>query len=172
MTAIAAPIRRPRFVPGRLQSRVVVLTAIALSGLLLFALLRRLGSGHALLPIGHSAWLTLHLMTVIPAVPLGAYVLIRRKGDRLHKLLGRAWALMMIGAALSSFGLKGLTGGFSWIHLLSILTLVTIPRGVIQAMRRDFLSHQRSMTLTYAGLVGAGLFTFVPGRLLASWLFG
>ena len=35
--------------------------------------------------------LIIHLATILPALLLGAYVLIRRKGDRRHKLLGKIW---------------------------------------------------------------------------------
>ena len=171
MTAAAILIRPIRSIaPSREQ--VMALAAAGLSGLFIAALLRRLASGQELLPIGHSVWLAIHLASVIPTLPLGAYVLIRRKGDRLHRLLGRLWAMLMMTAALSSFGLHGLTGRLSWIHLLSLLTLVTIPRGVMQAMRGDIARHRRSMTLVYAGLVTAGAFSFVPGRLIGTWLFG
>lgn len=114
----------------------------------------------------------MHLLSVVPAVPLGAYVLIRRKGDRLHRLLGRIWALMMLVTALSTFGLRGLTGGFSWIHLLSLLVLVSIPRRVVAAILGNIAGHQRGMTMVYAGLVIASFFTFLPGRLLGIWMFG
>lgn len=86
-------------------------------------------------------------------------------------MLGRVWVGLMLSAALSSFGLHGLTGGFSWIHLLSILTLVTVPRGVWQAIRHDIRAHRRTMTRTYLGLLSAGVFTFMPGRLLFAWLW-
>ena len=33
-------------------------------------------------------------------------------------------------------------------------------------------AHRRVMTGVYIGLVSAGLFVFLPGRLLGSWLFG
>jgi uncharacterized membrane protein len=87
-------------------------------------------------------------------------------------MLGRLWGVLMLATALSSFALNGLTGGLSWIHILSIVVVIMIPRAVIQAMHHDIRGHRRTMTLTYLGLVVAGLFTFMPGRLLGSWLFG
>jgi uncharacterized membrane protein len=81
------------------------------------AILRRLLSGLPLLPPllpgAHSLWLTLHLATVLPALPLGAVVLLRRKGDLTHRLLGRVWTMLMLVAAASSFGLHSLTGHLS-----------------------------------------------------------
>jgi uncharacterized membrane protein len=32
--------------------------------------------------------------------------------------------------------------------------------------------HRRTMTNVYIGLVVAGVFSFAPGRLLETWLFG
>ncbi len=163
---IAATTRLPA------RETLIAVPAVILSALLLTALSHRLAQGAPLLPVPHGLWLALHLASVIPALPLGGYILVRRKGDRLHKALGRVWILLMLSTALSSFGLRGMTGGFSWIHLLSILTIVTIPRGIWQAMRGDIARHKRSMTLLYVGLLSAGAFTFVPGRLLNAWLVG
>ncbi|MFC3214510.1 DUF2306 domain-containing protein [Novosphingobium panipatense] len=75
----------------------------------------------------------------------------------------------MMVAALSSFGLPG---GLGLIHGLSVLVLVMIPRGILQARRGNIAAHRRTMSLTYLSLAVAGMFTLLPGRLLGSWLFG
>lgn len=166
-------VEQPRHLPSsELRDRLILAAAACVGGLILLAFTHAVVAGRPLLAGRHDAWLVLHLGSVIPAIPLGAYVLWRRKGDRLHRLLGRAWGLLMMTAALSSFGLRGMTGGFSWIHILSIVVIVMIPRGIIQAIRQNIGAHRRTMTATYLGLVGAGLFTFMPGRLLGTWLFG
>lgn len=170
MTRIAIPdIALP--VSTRLDRLVLIIGAGA-SGAILLALAHGLESGALARSSVHNLWLGLHLLSAIPALPLGAYVLLRRKGDARHRLLGRSWALLMLVAALSSFGLRGMTGGFGPIHLLSLLVLVMIPRGILQAIRRDIAGHRRTMTLTYLGLALAGIFTLLPDRLLGSWLFG
>ena len=169
MTTTASIRRRPA---PRLDPRILTLPVGGVTALVGAALLRRIASGTPLLPSHHSVWLALHLAAVIPALPLGGYILWRRKGDRLHRMLGRAWAGLMLLTAFSSFALHGMTGRLSWIHILSVVVCVTVPRGIVQAIRGDIARHQRSMTLTYAGLVTAGLFTFAPGRLLGAWLFG
>ena len=154
------------------RDRLIVITGAVAGGAILLALAHGLASGAVARSSQHGLWLTLHLVSVIPALPLGAYVLLRRKGDARHRLLGRAWGVLMILAALSSFGLRGMTGGFGPIHLLSLLVLAMIPRGIVQARRHDIAGHRRTMSLTYLGLSIAGLFTLLPGRLLGSWLFG
>lgn len=150
----------------------IALAAAALCAVLLAAFLRRLLSGGLLLPTAHTIWLTVHLATVLPALPLGAVVLIRRKGDRTHRLLGRLWAVLMMVAAASSFGLHSLTGHLSWIHGLSAFTLAAIPRAVLLAMRGDIVRHRRAMSMVFLALVIAGCFTLLPGRLLGGWLYG
>lgn len=115
--------------------------------------------------------LMIHLATVLPALPLGAYVLLRPKGGGLHRLLGRTWALLMVITAISSFWLQE-SGGLSFIHIFAVVTLISIPLAVFWIRRGDVLRHQRAMTNTYIGLVVAGVFAFAPGRLMGGWLFG
>ena len=42
----------------------------------------------------------LHLATVVPALLLGPVVLLRRKGDATHRMLGRIWAVLMLVTAI------------------------------------------------------------------------
>lgn len=171
MATLPFPNLRPA--PSRnLVEQALLAGVSALVLLLVVALARRLTSGMIVLPREHSVWLAVHLAAVIPALPLGGYILWRRKGDRLHKMLGRTWAALMLLTALSSFGLHGLTGRLSWIHILSVVVLVSVPRGVILAMRGNIPAHKNAILRVYAGLVIAGFFTFLPGRLLGQWLFG
>lgn len=154
------------------RDRAIVIAGAIAGGAILLALAHGLASGAVSRSSWHNWWLAVHLLAVIPALPLGGYVLLRRKGDILHRALGRTWGGLMILAALSSFGLHGMTGGFSVIHLLSVVVLVMVPRGIIQARRHDIAAHRRTMSLTYLGLSVAAMFTLLPGRLLGSWLFG
>jgi len=115
--------------------------------------------------------LIVHLGTVLPALPLGAYILLQRKGGLLHRLLGRVWAGLMTTTAISSFWLQD-NGGLSFIHIFSVATLISIPLAVFWIRRGDVERHRRAMASVYIGLVVAGLFAFTPGRLLTVWLFG
>ncbi|SEN73296.1 Uncharacterized membrane protein [Sphingomonas gellani] len=175
MTLSTTIASTPPFSPARRDRTIVALGAVS-GGAILLALAHGMTTGAVARGLSERGdigpWLVLHLVSVIPALPLGGYVLLRRKGDATHRMLGRLWAGLMLMAALSSFGLRGMTGSFSVIHLLSILVLVMIPRGVMQAMRRDIAAHQRTMALTYLGLAVAGFFTLLPGRLIGGWLFG
>jgi uncharacterized membrane protein len=120
-------------------------------------------------PTAMSPALLIHIGTVLPALPLGAYVLLRRKGSRLHRVLGRIWAGLMVTTAISSFWLGD--GGLSFIHVFSVATLISVPLAIFWIRRGDVERHRRTMTNVYIGLVVAGLFSFAPGRLLDTWLF-
>ena len=121
---------------------------------------------------GREAALAIHVGSALLAIPLGAYVLWERKGDARHRTLGRAWAALMTIIAASTFWLRSLSGGFSLIHLLSIVTLVSVPLGIFHAWRGAIECHRRTMRNLYIGLLVAGVLAFLPGRLLGTVLFG
>jgi uncharacterized membrane protein len=123
-------------------------------------------------PPGADIALGIHLATIVPAIPLGGYVLWGRKGGLRHRLLGRIWAGMMMVSAISTFWLQSLDGGFSFIHLLSILTLVSIPVAIFNARRGNIRAHRNGMRGVYFGLIAAGLMAVLPGRLLNQLLLG
>jgi uncharacterized membrane protein len=107
----------------------------------------------------------IHLATALAAVIVGATMLMFRKGTPLHRISGRVWLLLMAITALASFGIRH-NGSFSWIHLLSLMTLYSLFQAVRSIRGRDIVSHRRFVTGAYAGLVIAGLFTLAPGRRL------
>ena len=119
-----------------------------------------------------SPWLIVHLSAVLPAIPIGAVMLSRRKGDRLHRLIGRVWATLMLVAALSSFGIHEVMGHLSPIHILSLITLISLPYAIWNARRGRIAKHGLTMTILYASLIIAGYMTLIPTRLLGHFLFG
>lgn len=72
----------------------------------------------------------IHVAAVVPAAIIGLVIFLRRKGTKLHRALGRVWIVLMIATAISSFFIHqiNLVGGFSPIHLLSILVLLGCAR--------------------------------------------
>jgi uncharacterized membrane protein len=106
---------------------------------------------------------------------LGAVQLAAPKGTIPHRLFGWLWAGLMLAVIISSFFIHEirLWGIWSPIHLLSVFTLVMLPLAVLAARRHDVRRHQRTMTGLFAGaLVVAGIFTFLPGRIMHSLVFG
>ena len=116
----------------------------------------------------------LHVATVIPAALLGAFILLRRKGTRLHKYLGRIWMVLMVVTAITSFFIHqiNLLWGFSPIHILSVLVIAGCIRSVIAARQGAIGLHRKIVRQVYfLGIVGAGLFAFLPGRIMHAVVF-
>ena len=116
-----------------------------------------------------------HAVVAMLALILGTLQLLLRKGTQRHKIVGYIWVSLMLAIAVSSFFIHQirLVGPFSPIHLLSILTLVTVPSAVLAARRGNIRAHRRGMLILYwAALVGAGLFTLEPSRIIGQMIFG
>lgn len=111
----------------------------------------------------------LHAAAAILAFGVGLLQLTRPKGDRAHRALGYLWAAAMLVVALSSFWIHELNHwhGFSWIHLLSLYVLATLPIAVLHARRGNVRAHRFNMIGMFVGaLVIAGAFTLLPGRIM------
>ena len=116
----------------------------------------------------------IHLAAAVGALGLGAVMLASRKGRTFHRVAGWVWVTIMATLAVSSLFIQTLNPGhFSWIHGLSAFTLLTLPLGVMFAKRHNVKAHRGTMMGLYlGGLIIAGLFTFVPGRLMFEMFFG
>ncbi|MEM9471238.1 MAG: DUF2306 domain-containing protein [Pseudomonadota bacterium] len=116
----------------------------------------------------------LHVAAAALAIVLTAAIIVVRRGTPAHKQIGRAWVAMLAVICISSFWITGLNGsGYSWIHLLSAWTLLGLCEAVWAARTGRISAHKYAMMSTMAGaLGGAGLFAFMPGRLMNVVLFG
>ena len=116
-----------------------------------------------------------HAFAAMAAFALGAAQLAAPKGTVPHRTIGWIWVLLMVTVAMTSFWIHDLRvwGEWSPIHLLSIFTLIVLPIGVWRAHSHRVADHKRIMTMIFGGaLVIAGLFTFVPGRIMHAVVFG
>jgi uncharacterized membrane protein len=128
---------------------------------------------------GHADWpklplfLWLHLATVGIALVLTPVMLLRRRGDKRHRVLGYIWIVAMFVTALVSLNLKYINhGNFSPIHILSVFTMTQAPLAVWHARKHALARHRRAVRgMVIGGLVIAGAFTFPFGRMLGVWLF-
>lgn len=98
----------------------------------------------------------LHVTVAIIAILIGVIQIVRRKRGRAHRLLGRAWVAAMAVAALSSFFLQEMTGGFNYLHGLAVFVLVNLALGVWRARQGRHTEHALFMINTWGGLVTAG----------------
>ena len=116
----------------------------------------------------------LHVAAAVFAIALSVAVIIVRRGTPAHKLVGRAWVVMLVIICVSSFWITGMNGSrYSWIHLLSAGTLLGLARAVWAARIGNIRVHKYAMISTMIGaLLGAGFFAFMPGRMMSTVMFG
>jgi uncharacterized membrane protein len=117
----------------------------------------------------------IHAFAAMAAFVIGLVQLAAPKGTIPHRLIGWSWVLLMLTVAISSFFIHiiRLWGAWSPIHLLSILVLVSLPLAVFHARRHEVRRYRNAMTTLFMGaLVIAGIFTFLPGRIMHAVAFG
>ncbi len=115
------------------------------------------------------AAIQLHTAAALTAFALGLVQFAAPKGTLPHRTVGWVWVSLMAIVCVSAFFIHELRiwGQWSPIHLLAIFTLIMLPLAVLHARRHQVASHKRAMTLIFLGaLVIAGIFTFVPGRIM------
>jgi uncharacterized membrane protein len=115
----------------------------------------------------------IHLLAAVMTLALTPVMLMRRKGTRGHVLWGRFWVIFMALTAASSFWIMEirLIGPWSPIHILSMITLLSLFNAVRAARRRKISAHKAHILGALLGFLGAGLFTLFPGRILSDCLF-
>lgn len=127
-------------------------------------------------PLTDEGWLiTLHASTAVLSLLVGIFILVRPKGNFVHRCLGYAWLLGMMLAVLSSLFINQirLWGPFSPIHLLSVFTVCALIFGWRAARRHDRRTHQFTMIATWIGALGLNFwFTLLPGRVMHELFFG
>lgn len=114
-----------------------------------------------------------HLGTMMIALALTPVMLLRRRGDHPHRLLGRVWVAAMILTALISFTIReAADGGFSFIHILSVWTLIQVPLIWWTARNHRVDGHRNAVRgMVFGALLIAGFFTFPFNRMLGQFLF-
>lgn len=109
-----------------------------------------------------------HLFAAIAALVLGTIQLARMKGTPSHKAAGWIWVLLMLTVALTSLWIPAFLQ-FSWIHIFTLVTLVSLPIALWSIRHGNVQRHAGTMRGLYiGGLLIAGAFTLTPGRLLGN----
>ena len=116
----------------------------------------------------------IHVAAVSVALAIGVVLMLGLKGNTVHRTLGWIWVTAMATAAISSLFIhRANAGGFSFLHLFAGWTLIALPMGVFAARKHNVRLHSRTMTgLFVGGLLIAGAFAFLPGRLMWQVVFG
>jgi uncharacterized membrane protein len=125
------------------------------------------------LPMTHPvpAVIYVHFLAAAGALVLGMVQLLRRKGTASHRAAGWTWVALMLAVAISSLWIPAFLQ-FSWIHIFTAITLIALPVALWRIRRGDVAGHARTMKGLYiGGILTAGAFTLVPGRLLGNLLW-
>jgi len=181
MTDLAAPRTAPSFSLRRLRERHgnKLLVAGAFAGYVWIAQMMLAGQAAVRLHLDLSPLLQVspvlqaHVAGALLSFVIGTLLLLGVKGRTVHRVLGYTWIVTMAVTAISSLFLTGLNGDrYSFIHLLTGWTIIVLPMGLAAARRRNIAQHRKTMTgLFMGGMLIAGLFTLLPGRLMWSLFF-
>lgn len=127
--------------------------------------------------LNYDALMFAHLVTIVPCVFLGGLLLVKSKGGKIHRNLGKVYMTLMMITSLITLFMPAHVGPrflnhFGWIHLFSFLTLYSIPTALIAIRKGQVKRHKFKMILLYFGaIIIAGGFTFAPGRYLNELFF-
>ena len=120
----------------------------------------------------------LHLSIIFPCIFLGAYLLLFPKATRLHRLLGKIYLSLMgmtgiITLFMPSQGEFKLLNHFGPLHVLSVITLYTVPTAYRAAKNKNIAAHKSAMIQLYiGGIIIAGSWAILgEGRLLNELFF-
>jgi len=121
----------------------------------------------------------LHVFTVVPAFFLGTWLIFfSRKGARRHRAIGYVYLTLMTVTAIAALWIHQIPAidivyGFGPIHIFSIVTLSGVVGALRGAWTHNIKMHRRSMLGVYiGGLLIAGTFAFLPGRIMHAMVFG
>ncbi len=92
----------------------------------------------------------IHLATVVPCFLIGAWLLLRLKGTAVHKRLGRAYVALILFTAMVTLPMPAEVGPrlldhFGFIHLFSVLVLVSVPAAIYSIRRGNVAAHRSHM---------------------------
>ncbi len=165
----AAPRKKRKSIAPDLYERFLAFAAIVLLGAVIVAIARGRPEWPAIPAV---VWV--HLATIILALGLTPVLLLQRRGTRRHRRLGWTWAAAMLTTAFVSLFIRGINhGGWSWSHILSVVTLVAVPATIYAARKHQVAGHRFGIRVAVTGaLLIAGFFTFPFDRLLGRWLLG
>lgn len=119
-----------------------------------------------------------HLLIILPCIILGTYLIFAKKGSIFHKQAGKVYMILMFLTGIltlfipAQVGMQFL-GHFGFLHLLSLLTIWTVPVAWFAIKRGDVKKHKSAMIKLYIGgiIIAGGFAILAEGRYLHQLLF-
>lgn len=134
-------------------------------------------------PLLEAPWvIQVHAFSAMAAFALGVIQFTAPKGTLPHKAIGALWIVLMTTIVISSIFIRPSVfpdlpfwQWFSWIHIFTVITTVGIVGGLIHLFRggANLKRHKGPFASIFiGGLVIAGGFAFMPGRIMHQVAFG
>jgi uncharacterized membrane protein len=92
--------------------------------------------------------IALHIISGSIGLILGSYNLIRKKGDKTHKLLGKIFAIAMISTGLTAFILSYLHPNF-FLFIVGVFTIYLTFTGYRMISLKNILKGQKPLIIDY-----------------------
>lgn len=109
--------------------------------------------------------ITLHALAALYLLLLGPVQILRRRRDLAHRVLGATWVAGIVVTCVTSFWI--VPDGFTWLHGLSIWTLVCMVAALLGIRTGNVKVHRGFMIGSYLGTLTAFAFAaLVPARLI------
>lgn len=112
-----------------------------------------------------------HLFTSLVALITGTYVVLSKKGTKIHKRIGYIYAISMLLVIITAFMIYRLTGKWNIFHWMAVLSSVALIGGMLPMFKKtrttkDLRQHTEVMGWSVVGLycafvseTGARIFT-------------
>ena len=120
----------------------------------------------------------IHLCIILPCVVFGTYLIFAKKGTQFHKTIGKVYMTLMGITGILTLFIPAQVGQrifnhFGLLHLLSLLTIYSVPKAWFAIKRGDVKTHKSAMIKLYiGGIIVAGSFAILaPGRYLHTLFF-
>ena len=111
----------------------------------------------------------LHFIAAVFAIMLGLKNFVSEKGTARHRMVGWSWLLIMSFVTVPSLWIREINDGhFSWIHFLTIWTIISMGIAILSIRKGNVRTHAGFMLGTMLGSVIAGIFAIMPGRFIQS----
>lgn len=106
----------------------------------------------------------IHVSGIILSYITAFFVFFRPKAGPTHKKWGKIYAVSMLTAALSGFGMYGFTGSFNIFHVCSVITITSVSLGWFNIVKFSktgnkgaLAAHYFNMCYSFMGLNLAAL---------------
>ncbi|QPR39072.1 DUF2306 domain-containing protein [Brevibacterium casei] len=113
--------------------------------------------------------IAIHAIAALYVLLLGPVQIFRRRRDTAHRILGAGWVTAIVTVCVSSFWI--MPNGFTWLHGLSIWTLVCVAAAITAIRLGSVRVHRHFMIGAYIGTLIAFVFaSIIPARLIPQML--